>query len=344
MRTLEVRYKIIRDGAEAGELYAVGTPSLRMNDSAAIKTSLSGTFAYDSNFNCLTDRIRPDLIIDGETSPLGLYLPATVLETESATTRALQIEAYDQCWLARDRKTEEMVCFNAGTNYINLIVSLLSTSGISLIVSRPTSEVLAEARQDWDIGTSYLTIINQLLDEINYNPLWFDAQGYAVLEPASVPTAENIEHVLDSSKITSVILPKYSRKTDIYQKPNVFICVCSNADKSSPMIAKAENTNPQSPLSIARRGRRITSVTKVDNIASQNELQKYANRMRDENMLTGETISVQTGLLPGFGTSDVTALIYGDITAICIEHSWSMELAVGGTMSHTLERVVANLG
>ena len=61
-------------------------------------------------------------------------------------------------------------------------------------------------------------------------------------------------------------------------------------------------------------------------------------------MISGETIEVTTGLLPGFGVADVVALRYGDLFTTCIEHSWSMQLQVGGSMRHTLEKVVINLG
>ena len=61
-------------------------------------------------------------------------------------------------------------------------------------------------------------------------------------------------------------------------------------------------------------------------------------------MFTGEIISVETALLPGYGVGDVTALHYDDINSVCIERGWEMELKTGGTMRHRLERVVYNLG
>ena len=186
-------------------------------------------------------------------------------------------------------------------------------------------------------------IINQFLAEINYNPLWFNASGAAVLEPVSVPTAANIDHIFDSGDIRSLMLPGITRETDLYSAPNVFLCICSNADKSGAMTATAENTNPQSPLSIPRRGRRITEVTYVDNIASQADLQAYADRIRNESMISGETIQIQTALLPGFGVADVAGIRTKDLSAICIEREWEMNLTTGGTMRHTLERVVINI-
>ena len=83
---------------------------------------------------------------------------------------------------------------------------------------------------------------------------------------------------------------------------------------------------------------------RVDNIASQEELEAYATKLLNDSMLSGETIRVETILLPGFGVADVTALRYDDTMGICIEKAWDMQLEIGGKMTHTLEKVVANIG
>lgn len=344
-RTVDFRYIVVRNGADFTELHPIrdGVPILMMNESAEIKMSFSGSFAADDSINWLTDQIRPELVIDGVPSPLGVYLPATVTPSEDESTRSVQVEAYDRCWLVRDNYTEDRLFFAAGTNYIETIRQLLTSAGIVNVIATSNAATFSEDREDWDIGTSLLTIVNDLLAEINYNPLWFNAQGIGILEPASVPSAANIKHTLDSDNIRSLLLPEISRETDVYQAPNVFLCIVSNADKSGPMVATSENDNPQSPLSIPRRGRRIVSMQRVDNIASQEELQAYADRLRNESLITGETINVKTALLPGFGVADVVALHYGELSALCIERGWSMQLQVGGTMSHTLERVVIAL-
>lgn len=347
MRTINFRYVIVRNGADYMEIYPIegSAPTIRMDDGGEIKTSLFGSFADPGDaVSWLSDRIRPEMIIDSVTYPLGIFLAASVRTQETETLKYVSIEAYDQCWILRDTKTESLQFFASGTEYLTAIQSLLTSAGITIINVTPSDMVLAEAREDWNIGTSYLTIINQLLSEINYKPIWFDQNGTAILEPASTPTAANIDHTLDDTNVTSLLLPKISTELDVYQAPNVFIVICSNPDKDAGMVAKAENTNPQSPLSIDRRGRRIVIVEQVDNIADQTELQAYADRLRNESMISGEVIEVTTGLLPGFGVADVVALRYGDIFTTCIEHSWSMQLQVGGSMQHTLEKVVINLG
>lgn len=357
MRTLDFKYQVLRGGAFYGLLRAPeGAGRLRMSDAADIKTSLSGTFAptvtdVDGNAlepDWLSDEIQPVMTVDGTEYKLGIYAPATVTPQETEGVKTLWIEAYDRCWRVLDTYATSSVYFASGTKYLDAIEQLLSSSGISLVLKTETDATFPEAREDWPVGTSYLKIINELLAEISYNPLYFNAEGVAVLEPASVPSAENIEHILSDDpepgeEQIDRMLPSISRETDIYQAANVFVCVCSNADKSGPLTATAENTNPQSPLSTVRRGRRIMKVTSVNNVADQAALQAYADKLRDESMMSGETIRVATALLPGWGVADVVGIRYGDLNAVCVEHSWDMDLRPGGNMTHTLERVVINL-
>jgi len=344
-RELDFRYTILRNGADFATINPVtGTmPTITMEDNGEIKTSFSGTFYNPGDkVDWLTDEIQPSIIIDGVPHKLGIYLPGTVEYAEDNTSRTVNIEAYDRCWRVKTRCTESLRYFAQGLNYLNVVTSLLTDAGITSVAKVATAHNLTEDREDWNIGTSNLKIVNELLSEINYKALWFDKDGAARLEPAAQAKAENIQHIFDDTNVRSLMLPGIRKSTDIYDAPNVFICVCSNADKSGPMSAIAENTNPQSPLSIARRKRRITKVVNVKNIASQAELEAYANRLVTSSMLRGETISVETCLLPGFGVNDVVGIRYGEFMAICVEKAWTMTMGVRGTMQHTLERVIIN--
>lgn len=363
IRNETIRYKLLRNGAEYGELFTGdSSPTLRMDSSGEIKMSLQGDFlpiAIDKNgneveVNWLADEIEPFLTVDGVEEPLGVLLPAKVTPSKNKNAETLNVQCFDRCWLVRDTKVEGSIYLTSGTNYLTAIEGLLTSSGISAIIKTPSTATLTEDREDWQTGDSYLTIVNQLLSEINYKQLWFNNNGVAILEPASVPTAANIDYTFTSEKPDPLnakeveairVYPTISRETDIYQSPNVFIAVCSNADKNSAMMATAENTNPLSPLSINRRGRRIVQVVNVDNIASQTELEAYASKLLNDSMLTGETIRVETALQHGFGVQDVVALRYeDDVLGICVEKAWEMQLTVGGHMTHTLDKVVIALG
>ena len=362
IRHESIRFKLLRGGVEYGELFAGdNVPVLMMNSSGEIKMSLQGEFfaqAVDLHgkpveVDWMADEIEPVLKIDETEKPLGILMPAKISNSKTKTGETVMIQAYDRCWTIRDNKLDTSLYYPAETPYLDAVESLLTACGVTGIIKTPSDEVMAENREDWQTGESYLTVINQLLSEINYKQLWFNQDGVAILEPKDVPKAENIKHVFTDKPINPripkeveaiKIYPAVSREIDIYSTPNVFVCICSNADKSTGMKATAENRNPQSPLSISRRGRKIVKVVNVKNIANQTALQVYANNLLNETMMVGETIQIDTQLMNGFGVGEAVAIRSDDeIGGICLEQSWSMQLTPGGTMTHTLEKVVLNI-
>lgn len=211
------------------------------------------------------------------------------------------------------------------------------------MIAAPNDAVLATDREDWPIGTSYLTIINTLLSEINYESLWFDADGVCRLEPYQEPSAAIIDWRYG---VTDLFLPEkhpgpdWSDETDIFDAPNVFIVTCNNPDMDAAMVATAVNDNPASKKSTFKRGMRITSVERVDNIASQDELQAYADKRRNESLLATRAITFYTLNEPGHGVGDILALTHDEIGGIYLETGWSVTMQAGSLMTHSAKRTV----
>ena len=354
-REIAFRYVLLRNGAFYGYLEADEStaPTIRMDDSRSIKSSFSASFAATAKdadglplpVNWLTDEIKPILIINGEEHALGVFMPAKVRYSKRMGAQRVDVDCYDRCWRVRDTRSDELLYWPAGTSYITAIKQLLAASGIGVIFATDTNAVFATEREDWPLGESYLTVVNDLLKEINYKPLYFDESGAAVLEPVDVPTASNIKQIFDMSDPQTLCIPDFSRESDYYEAPNVFIVYCANPNLNGNMISRAANENPQSQLSVQRRGREIVSVQQVNNIASQNELDAYAAWLRDKSMITGETLQPKTGLRPGFGPGIAVGFIdrEEDIVAVGIERAYTMPLKVGGQMEHSVERIVYNI-
>ena len=327
IRNESVLFKVKRNGAEFAEIFPVSAPSLMADSSSQIKMSLRGKFlevgrdvdGKPVEVDWLNDEIKPVLKINGAEYPLGILLPASATFEDGNDGKTVSIEAYDRSWRIRDTKRGTPVYFQAETLYLDAVEALVVESGIEMVARTDTDLALTEDREDWNAGTSNLEIVNQLLSEINYNEVWFDSYGAAVLEPKSDASAVNIQHVFTDKKpdprnpkevgIVS-IFSGISKTADIYNAPNVYICICSNPDKESGMTAIAENVLPMSPLSIVRRGRRIVAVEYVDNVASLEELQAYAERKVSESILTGEQITVTTPLLPSFVRPSFSRICY----------------------------------
>lgn len=343
IRTVETRVDVLRRGAVLTQLRPDGAPRIRMRASAEIKSSITGDYAPNPLVDWLQDELRPVLFLNGVEHPLGVFAPATVTPTRKDGKKRVSVEAYDRCWRVKTTRAERLLHLSAGTGYIDAVKALLAASGVALVLATPCSDLLPTAREDWAVGESYLTVVNQLLDEINYKPLWFNAEGYAVLEPKRSVSAENIVRTYDLNNSRCLMRPDLSPKLDLYNAPNVFICVCSNPDRGTPLVAVSENQNPASPLSVLRRGRRISKTVKVRNIASQAALEEYARMLCQDSMLLGTTVNIGTAILPGCGPDDIVALVHPDMEGVCRESEWQLELKPGGAMTHKLEKAVMQL-
>ena len=335
MREIDYRVDVLRSGVRFGHLRfdAADAPSVYCDAGAAVKLSLRGTFLPDAAVDYLTDELQPVCILDGVEHKLGVYRIISCRSVTTETGSRDELEAYDRTILLQQGKLEQRDSWAAGTSYDEIVLHYLAAVGLTRVLLTPSGHVLQTAREDWDVGTSYLSIVNALLSEINYSDLWFDREGVAHVEPYTPPGAGQIKHHYGLAGRTAKLLtPEVSRELDVYDKPNVIVCVLSNPELP-PQTATAVNDFPVSRLSILRRGLRIPQVVKVDNIAAD-ELQAYANRLRDKAMQTGELVEIASPAYPDHGIGDTLSLELPELHGLYRETSWSI------TMRHTLERTV----
>mgnify|MGYP000007256082 FL=1 len=343
IREVEYRVEVIRSGVAHTELIfdAATPPNLYMDLQGEIKCSLSGTFRRNDAVDYLRDELRPVMVLNGVEHPLGIFFPTTVQRAYGETGETVAVEAYDRSYRLQETVLAQRLHLDAGASYITVIRQLLTQAGIALAIVTPCADTLQTAREDWDAGTSYLSIVNQLLTEINYSAIWFDANGYARLEPYAPPDAARIRHRYSAADLRQApVSLSGTAQIDLFDRPNVFLVRCSNPDLAQPMTAQAVNDNPQSALSTIRRGRRILKVCQVDNIASQQALQAYANRLCQQSMLATEQVRFETLCEPGHGVGDVIALEHPGMEGVYEETAWYLTLAAGSLMSHDARKVV----
>lgn len=341
MREIDYRVDVLRSGARFGRMVfdAGDPPTVYCDSKASVKMSLRGSFLPAEGVDLLTDELQPVCILDGLEYPLGVYRAVTRRDVTDETGTRWELEAYDRGVALQQHKLEARDSWAAGTSYDDIVLHYLQQAGLARVILRPSGHVLQTAREDWEIGTSFLTVINDLLTEINYREIWFDRDGVAHAEPYAAPSADNISHHYGlHGRAAKLLAPEYSVELDVWSKPNVFIAVLSNPELP-PETATAVNDFPQSRLSVLRRGMRIPQVVKVSNIAAD-ELQAYANRLRDEGMQTGEYVGISSPAYPDHGVDDVVALELPELNGIFRETGWSITMRAGDIMSHTLERMV----
>lgn len=337
-RNVDWRVEAIRNGAPLCRLKMPSAPSVTASLDAEIKMSFSGTVRHDDRVDYARDALRLIMTIDGEDLPVGeFYVGSAPQSYTDAGILFDTVDAYDGCYILASTRTEQILHYDAGTSYMQIIDSLLQSAGILRVMRTPSDAVTQTAREDWDVGTDYLSIINQILSEINYGPVRFDARGYCLIQPLAEPRAANVRYRYGSKGETK-IARAVTTSVDLFGQPNVFIVVCANPDLAAPLISTAVNDNALSALSTIRTGRRIAQKYQVDNIASQEALDIYAQSLRDASILRSQTVQITTQTEPGHALGEVVAVQHEAVGGIYREAAWN--LTPGGTMEHTLQRLI----
>lgn len=337
-RVLSSKIDIIRNGVRFGGLEFSDPPSISCAGDAEICMTMRATVKAHAEMDTLVDLVRPYVIIDGVETPVGDYSIETLKESTKDNVKWWEIECYDLSVRCKSSIIEERHYIAADTLYLDAINALLIECGITRVMSDSNEDTLTTDREDWDIGTPRLTIINTLLSEINFYPLYFDLSGVARLTKKTEISTANVTFTYAADEM-SILYHECSSELDTFGAPNVFIVQLSNAEQS-PMKAISENNSPSSALSIMRRQRRIPRTYKVDNIASQAALQEYADNLRNDSLLSTETIDFYTAINPVHSVHDVVVLKHPSIEGVFLETNWSMTLKAGEKMTHKAKRVL----
>lgn len=329
---IDYRFERVRGGIKVGELYAEGDATITMQRAGAVKTDFSGVFCMDPDFNILTDRIRPMYCRDGVWTPMGLFAVNDSSDQYVDGHGLIQVSALDMGHFVERKPAEARPYFQKGELYTEIILQMLDECGVTRVRFRDSPLRLRTDREDWEVGTSYLTMINQLLSEINYDDLWFDADGYARVDAVDLDAPAMHQYRADDH---SVIACEYEKTLDVNGAYNVFKAYVTSAD--ALMVAQAENDDPASAISTARIGRNVL-LEKLDNIASYEELENYVRLKRNQSMSGTERVTFTTQV-ERHGVGDTVYLQHHGMQGVYRETGWTVTF--GGEMTHTAERVVS---
>ena len=338
MREVDYQFLLERGGVPLRELAAQGAPTIKFQSGAAVMRSLSGTFRHDEGADWLRDRIRARMKLNGQWHDLGVFIVSTLTESWANGASCDRIEAMDGGLPVQQTRTEGVLHLSAGEAYLSAVQRLLMEAGVEAVTADPCADCLATDREDWDEGTSYLTIVNALLGEIGFAPLWFDESGIARLCRAA-SDAGTPAHTYGPRD--GLIAGPCTVTRDLYAPCNVFKVVVSNPDLPAPMTAVSVNDNPASPFSTASLGRRVLApVVRLDNIASQEALQARADQLRFQSQLAEEVVTFTTANMPGHRYLDAVALEHERLQGVYQETEWTLRLSHDGQMTHRARRVL----
>ncbi|MBB6451978.1 hypothetical protein HNQ94_000399 [Salirhabdus euzebyi] len=272
--------------------------------------------------------------------PLGVFLLSSPTKTDQNNMVIRDVEAYDGLIVLKEDKFTGRYTVTTGTNYVEAVITILQSAGIQRWNIESTDKSL-DKDIEFEPGKEKLFAVNELLRQINYDGIKVDVNGYYTSSSYRSPAKRSAEYTyIDDDE--SVTLPGMTEEFDLSQVPNQFVVVRTNAEQE-PLRSVYTNDNPDSPISTVSRGRAITDYREIDDIADQEALDGYAERIANSASQVFGNIRFQTGIMPFHDVDDVLQITYSKlgVSAKYSETAWSFPLVAGGTMEHELRRVVS---
>lgn len=285
------------------------------------------------DFDMFSDRLRPVMIIDGVEKNLGDFLVIAAPLTDDGFEELYNIEAYDETMLLKQSTLPRRKYYASGTRYIDIVMELLTESGIDKIIKDDTNATIT-IDHEYPIGTNYLRIINELLDEIGYSHVYAGTDGSIFIRKNITKNSADYYY----TDINSTLLSAVKTETDIYSLPNVIVGYVSSPDIPTVLRAVRTNDNPNSVISTVRRGYNIVKTYQFDDCPDLETLARNIDQKFMEASQATETAEIQTMPDDNHEYASYIALGHSDENGLYREVEWS--ITANGNMTHRLERKV----
>ena len=262
VKSLSFRYELLNsDGSHKNWLYTVNNCSVSYKWLTQLKCSakLNVGCEEDSKINYLTDRIKIYMTLDDVTTSLGVFLlSSSTVTVDSCRCKYRTVSGYSLLQLLIDDKLTTRLQLPIGTNVINEIIRQIGNNAYNIDPGNYTTSTVKE----YEIGTSRIEVINDLLDSIGYNSLYCTAEGVFTTSPYILPSDRT--HTVELKSGANNIQTQIVNELDLFNIPNVFVSYSNSLDITPPISYTYENNNASSITSTVNRCRRIVDCQPVD--------------------------------------------------------------------------------
>jgi hypothetical protein len=344
-RVVKYRYELLnRDGVKIGEPIVKPGGTIALSSLAEIKRTASFTIKEATDIDWLNDRIRPVFCLrmsDGGWAewPLGTFLMSSPTVKLVNSKKYRDVEAYDESLILVEDRFDNRYIIPAGTGYTAAVETILGSAGVWKIKIASHPGVTA-VDKEFEIGTSKLTAINQLLSEINYTSLWVDEYGFFTAQPYIIPAEREAEYTYKNDHL-SVIHPGSIVEEDLFSVPNKWVLVATNPERA-PLRSVYVNSSPTSRTSTISRGRTIVDFREIDDVVDQTTLDAKVKRIAYESSQIYGKFIFETAAMPHHAYLDMLFIEHSghEVAAKFTETSWTIQLTHTGRMRHETRRVI----
>ncbi len=330
MRTINFRYYLLDNTdtpkltgtGDTNELFCVMSADINYSSLGRLKSSLNVNIVLDDRLTIdyLNDRIKVVCVIDNVAYPLGVYLISTTNKQTTDNVKTRGLTCYSKLKILDNDKVDNSYYVAKGTNVIDKVLNLLGDSTSNITGSDSTTSV----DRTWEIGTSKLDIINDLLDTINYTTLTVDNEGIFTSKKYVEPSEREANIVYGDDEI----LADYTEELDAYNVPNVFVKYTSTEEETIIARYPIEGTTDNRPPNV--------DVEMLTDVADQTTLYSKCKRAAIDSRSIYEHFTFKTPINPLHSYMDCIYIHDSNY----IETGWSFDLRVGGVMTHECRKVV----
>lgn len=181
------------------------------------------------------------------TAQMGLYSLLPAKRDFDGGSVKQSVQAWDMMWRLSQRFASIAVTLPVGTNIVTYVIGRLNALGFTRNSIRPSGATLS-AEKTWRAGTSWVSILNELLDGIGYYRLRADRTGKIVSQPYRA--ISQVEEQFTFSTDMGDIGRKVTLDPDMEYIKNDVLVYGNNPATNDPIRARATNVDRDSATSI----------------------------------------------------------------------------------------------
>ncbi|MDR1713096.1 MAG: hypothetical protein LBR39_02930 [Coriobacteriales bacterium] len=279
---------------------------------------------------------RSTLGDDVATLCLGTFMPSVPARTVEYAMSTGSANLYSLLHLLEEQLLPYPLSLAAGTQSIAKAVELAQECGLA--THADSSASVLQSTATFDAGTSYMEVVNWLLDYAGFRSVDIDPQGAALMRRYYDPALDQPAYTLTDDG-AAAFAPQVTHEMDEFAVPNRLVALCSNQEQT--LTAVVDNDDPANRYSIPSRGRVIATAAEIEQIDSQEALEAWAASQLYSKTSAVESVTITTPYQP-WDINDAVRIEYKaaglDFTGTVV--SKSMALTPGMPTSTRLRRFV----
>lgn len=344
-------WKVTRDNQPISDLTTfVRKGRVSFDPDRNIKWAFEADVDAGAGIKPYTDYIAPYLTVEHEdgtsqTSQFGIYMTVPPRQSISQTSSTVTIDSRDLTWILSSVTYPNGCSFVSGQNIVGTVRSIITAAGITRHSILDHGAVLP-ADTSWKAGSSYLTVINDLLGMVGYYTLYMTKDGQLASRPYVSDKNKAPSRTYDTTTPGTVSIVRTIERDTSPERIANQVTVIGPITMEVPIVATRTNDNPSSPTSTVSLGMTITKTYEGVQVADQESAEIQAQRYLDTASQQYHRLTLHTTPDVEIEPYDVYRLNIVDANGILVangiwnQRGWTLGFTPSdGVMTHEMSNI-----